>query len=160
MFVMAKRWGVPSADVSPMQRLSLASMGHERGPVLTAHDVVRLRKAAQASQNPHLGFIVSLLLLTKLRVRELLTARWEDVDLENGLWRVASASSGAALGIPLTAAAIEIVRQLPRWDDCPHVIANPRTRTPYRSIYRSWDAARKRAAIVDVSIHDLRHCAS
>ena len=160
MFVMAKRWGVPGADVSPIQRLSQASMGQERGPVLTAHDVVRLRKAAQASHNPHLGFIVSLLLLTKLRVRELLTARWEDIDLENGLWRVASASSGTALDIPLTAAAIEIVRQLPRWDDCPHVIANPRTRTPYRSIYRSWDAARKRAGIADVSIHDLRHCAS
>ena len=158
MFVMAKRWGVPGADVSPIQRLSLMDARNERGPVLTAHDVVRLRKAAQASHNPHLGFIVSLLLLTRLRVRELLAARWDDIDLEKGIWRVASANSATALDISLTAGAIEIVRQLPRWDDCPYVIANPRTRKPYRSIYGSWDAARKRAGIADVSIHDLRHC--
>ncbi len=159
MFVMAKRWSVPGADVSPIQLRSLTGAGNEREPVLTAHDIVRLRKAAQASHNPHLGFIVSLLLLTRLRVRELLTAQWEDIDLENRIWRVASANSETTLDIPLTAAAMEIICQLPRWNDCPHVIANPRTRRPYRSIFRSWDAARKRAGIADVSIHDLRYCA-
>ena len=158
MFMMAKRWGVPGADVSPIRRLSLMDATNERRTVLTAHDVARLRKAAEASHNPHLGFIVSLLLMTKLRVRELLAAQWDDIDLEKGIWRVASANSPTALDISLTAAAIGIIGQLPRWDDCPYVIANPRTRRPYRSIYGSWDAARKRAGIADVSIHDLRHC--
>ena len=116
--------------------------------LLSAEDIVRLRKAAQASQNPHLGFIVSLLLLTKLRVREMLAAQWEDIDLANGIWRVASGSGQGVVDLPLTGAAIEIIRQLPRWDDCPHVIANPRTKKALwfhfpelgRSQAAGWDA--------------------
>jgi diguanylate cyclase (GGDEF)-like protein/PAS domain S-box-containing protein len=159
MFVMAERWGVVGADVSPFQRHASGRADDGRDPVLKAQDIVRLRKAAQASQNPHLGFIVSLLLLTKLRVRELLTANWEDIDLDKRMWRVASADGEKPVDIPLTFAAIEVIRQLPRWDDCPHVIANPRTRKPYRSIFRSWDAARQRAGVAHVSIHDLRQYA-
>jgi integrase len=103
----------------------------------------------------HLGAIVSLLLLTRLRVREILVARWDDVDLDNRQWRVAG-ENGAVDSVPLNTAAIHLIRQLPRWEDCSHVIANPRTRRPYRSIFRSWDAARRRAGLPGVSMHELR----
>src|SRR5262249_25622049 len=71
MFVMAKRWDVPGADINPLHRRYLTIAGNEREPILTAQDIVRLRKAAQASLNPQLAPIISLLLLTKLRAREL-----------------------------------------------------------------------------------------
>jgi len=153
MFVLAQRWGVPGAEVNPLDRRAAGPGGRERR--LTNDDVERLCLAAQASQNVHLGAIVSLLLLTRLRVREILVARWDDVDLDNRQWRVAG-ENGAVDSVPLNTAAIHLIRQLPRWDDCSHVIANPRTKRPYRSIFRSWDAARRRAGLPGVSMHELR----
>jgi diguanylate cyclase (GGDEF)-like protein/PAS domain S-box-containing protein len=157
MFTLAQRWGVPGAEVNPLDRRTMGGGGRERR--LTADDVERLCLAAQASQNVHLGAIVSLLLLTRLRVREILVAQWDDVDLDNRQWRV-TGEDGVADSVPLNTAAIHLIRQLPRWEDCTHVIANPRTRRPYRSIFRSWDAARRRAGLPGVSMHELRRAAT
>jgi len=157
MFVLAQRWGVPGAGVNPLDRRAIGPGGRERR--LTADDVERLCLAAQASQNVHLGAIVSLLLLTRLRVREILVAQWDDVDLDNRQWRV-TGEGGVADSVPLSTAAIHLIRQLPRWEDCAHVIANPRTKRPYRSIFRSWDAARRRAGLPGVSMHELRRGAT
>jgi integrase len=156
MFVLAQRWGVPGAEVNPLDRRAMGASGRDRR--LTGDDIERLCLAAQASQNTHLGAIVSLLLLTRLRVREILTAQWDDIDLDNRQWRVAG-ENGETDNVSLSAAAVHLIRQLPRWDDCPHVIANPRTRKPYRSIFRSWDAARRRAGLPDISMHELRRAA-
>jgi integrase len=54
-------------------------------------------------------------------------------------------------------AAIEILSQLPRWEGCPYVIPNPKTRMPFVQIQRPWDNVRKAAGLPDVRIHDLRH---
>jgi diguanylate cyclase (GGDEF)-like protein len=159
MFVMAKRWGVPGAEINPIQSLSPPSQGSGGEALLTAEDVARLRKAAQASHNPQLKFIVSLSLATPLRISELLDAHWDDIDFEQRVWKIGTAESDTARSVPLTAAAIEVLGQVPRWEGCAHVIANPRTRKPYRSFFRSWDAARKKAGLPDVSLRDLRYAA-
>jgi site-specific recombinase XerD len=38
-----------------------------------------------------------------------------------------------------------------------HIFANPKTGLPYVSFFYSWDAARKRAGLPDLRVHDLRH---
>lgn len=157
MFVMASRWGVPGAEINPIHRLPLVKHGSEREHVLSPDEVERLRKAALASHNPQLRFIVALLLLTSLRIHELLNAHWDDIDFENCLWRIPPSKSRQANHVPLSAGAIDVIKQLPRWDGCPHVIANPRTRKPFGSFFKSWDAARSKAGLPNVSIHDLRH---
>jgi len=157
MFVLAQRWGVPGADVNPLDRRTSGAGGRDRR--LTGDDIERLCLAAQASQNTHLGAIVSLLLMTRLRVREILTAQWGDIDLDNRQWKV-SGENGEADSVSLSSAAVHLIRQLPRWEDCPHVMANPRTKKPYRSIFRSWDAARRRAGLPDISMHELRRAAA
>ncbi len=156
MFIMAKRWGVPGADINPSPKLLLNKVGSGREHLLTLGEVARLRQAAQASHNPQLKFIVDLLLLTSLRIRELLEAHWDDIDLEKRLWRIPQPEAGGLHHVSLSPAAVDVIRQLPRWDGCPHVIANPRTRKPYRSFFKSWDAARRKAGLPNVSIHDLR----
>jgi diguanylate cyclase (GGDEF)-like protein/PAS domain S-box-containing protein len=153
MFVLARRWGVPGGNVNPLERAAAREEGRERR--IGRDDIDRLRAAARASHNPQLGAIVSLALLTRLRVRELLVAQWSDLDLDDRVWRV-TGEGGASDAVPLNAAALEVIRELPRWEGCPYVIANPRTRRPYRSIFGSWDAARRRAGLPDVSMHELR----
>lgn len=50
-----------------------------------------------------------------------------------------------------------LLAQLPRWDGCPYVVPNPKTRQPYDNLYRAWNRARTRAGLHDVRMHDLRH---
>ena len=72
--------------------------------------------------------------------REILTAQWGDIDLDNRQWKV-SGENGETDSVSLSSAAVHLIRQLPRWEDCPHVMANPRTKKPYRSIWFLLDDA-------------------
>jgi integrase len=111
----------------------------------------------EGSDNTQLKFIIPLLLLTGARKRELLDARWEHFDLGRRIWTIPTCKTGKARHVPLSSAALSILAQLPRWDGCPFVVPNPKTRVPFVSIFISWNTARKRADLPDVRMHDLRH---
>lgn len=38
------------------------------------------------------------------------------------------------------------------------MIANPKTKKPFRSLYGSWEAARNKAGLPHIEIDELRHC--
>lgn len=59
--------------------------------------------------------------------------------------------------MPLSATVMEILNQLPRWEGCPYVVPNPKTKMPFRSVFSSWDIARKEAGMPELRMHDLRH---
>ena len=88
---------------------------------------------------------------------ELLKSKWSEFDLERRIWRIPLAKSGKSRHVPLSQAALAVLAQLPRWDDCPYVVPNPNTRKPFVNIHRSWDNARKAAGLPEVRMHDLRH---
>ena len=98
-----------------------------------------------------------MLLLTGARKREILDAKWEEVNFEKLYLRVPLSKSGKPRFIPLSQAVLSILEKLPRWEGCPYVIPNPTTKKPFSSLYFSWDGARKRAGLPDVRMHDLRH---
>ena len=129
---------------------------HERP--LTREEIARLEKAAEDSANPQLKFIVALLILTRVRQRDLLEARWDQFDLEARLWVIPSANAGKERRVQLSQEAIDVISNLPRWDNCPYILANPATQKPYRSFSTSWDTARIKADLADVEIDDLRFC--
>lgn len=125
---------------------------------LTPGELARLEEAAEASANPQLKHIVALLILTRVRQRDLLGARWEQFDLDQGIWTIPSAKAGNEQRVKLSSQAIQVMRQLPRWEHCPFILANPSTQKPYQSFQASWDTARLKADLADVEIDDLRFC--
>ena len=127
---------------------------HERP--LTRDEVHRLEEAAGNSANPQLKYIVALLILTRVRQRDLLEARWDQFDLDAGVWTIPSAKVGKERRVDLTLEAKALMLKLPRWDDCPFILANPVTQKPYRSFQASWETARVKAELADVEIDDLR----
>ncbi len=129
---------------------------HERP--LTGDEIGRLEKAAEASANPQLKFIVALLILTRVRQRDLLEACWDQFDLDAGVWVIPSANTGKERRVELSQEAVNVISNLPRWDNCPYILANPATQKPYRSFLTSWDTARIKADLADVEIDDLRFC--
>jgi diguanylate cyclase (GGDEF)-like protein/PAS domain S-box-containing protein len=141
----------------PFESPSLLNPGSNAARYFTREEMDRLKKAVETSHNPSLKHIIALVVLTGERLQDLLTSRWDDIDLETCQLTIQAPDAGKARKVPLSAAAVAIINQLPRWDDCPYVIANPRTRKPYNSFFGSWDAARKKAGLADISIHDLRN---
>jgi diguanylate cyclase (GGDEF)-like protein len=157
MYAMAQHWEVAGAESNPFQLPTARERDDGRRLFLNAEEIARLKRAVEEGHNPQLKNVVALLMLTGIRMPELLAAQWDDIDLDNGVWNIPASRSGAPGQLRLSAAAIEVIRQLQRWDDCPHLIANPRTRQPYRSFLKSWDSARRKAGLLHVSIEDLRY---
>ena len=145
------------ASANPMQGLSLLNPGSNNQRQLTAEQWERLKTAVEASSNPQLKHIIALVVLTGARMPELLAAQWEHIDLAARRWSIPASAEADARQIVLPRAAITIIELLPRFETCQHILANPRTLKPFNSVYGSWDAARKKAALPDLSINELRN---
>ena len=157
MYNLGKKWKIPGAEANPTLGAQLFVLNNARERYLTAEETLRLKNAMQHSENQQLQFIVPLLLMTGARKRELLDARWEHFDLDRRNWRIPTSKSGKPRHVPLSAIVLEILAQIPRWEGCPFVVPNPQTRLPYKSLYCSWNTARKEAGLPEVRMHDLRH---
>mgnify|MGYP001806041396 CR=1 FL=1 len=158
-FELGARWGVPGAEKNPTRGVPRKPLNNARERFLSAEEAARLRVAVVASQNPQLQHIVGLLLLTGARMRELLDARWENVDVERQTWLIPTSKTGKARHVPLSAAALAIVEALPRFETCPWLVPNPDTLKPYVSIKHGWQRAIRVAKLPGLRIHDLRHSA-
>lgn len=159
-FELGARWGVPGTDKNPVRAVSRKPFQNAREKFLSQGESIRLREAVAQSQNTQLQFIVGLLLLTGARVRELLDARWEHIDVERRSWLIPTSKTGKPRHVPLSKAALTIIEALPRFNDCPWLIPNPETKKPFVSIKHSWQTAIKLAKLPGLRIHDLRHSAA
>jgi len=157
MFNLAKKWGIPGAENNPAAGVQLFEANNARERYLTAEETKRLVGVLKDSDNTQLKYIVPLLLLMGCRKRELLDAKWEDFDLGRRQWRIPITKSGKARHVPISDSVMQVLSQLPRWEGCPYVVPNPKTRLPYVSIFCSWNSARKEAGMPELRMHDLRH---
>lgn len=157
MYNLGKKWKIPGAESNPTAGVPLYEANNARERFLTAQETQRLRLALEHSENPQLRYIVPLLLLSGARKRELLEAKWAHFDLERRTWRIPTSKTGKARHVPLSAAVLSVLAQVPRWEGCAYVVPNPKTREPYVSVFCSWNTARKQAGLPEVRMHDLRH---
>ncbi len=159
-YVLGQRWEIPGTDKNPARGIVRKPLNNARERFLTAEEAERLREAAAMSANTQLLNIVRLLLLTGARVRELLEARVENVNVERRTWLIPTSKTGKPRHVPLSTAALAIITGLPRFKDCPWLIPNPDTLKPFISIKHSWKTAIKVAKLPGLRIHDLRHSAA
>jgi integrase len=157
MYNCARKWKISGAESNPTAGVALFECNNARERFLTTEETQRLIGALESSDNPQLKYIVPLLLLTGCRKRELLTAQWQDIDIERKLWRIPLAKSGKARHVPLSDSVLQILATLPRWEKCTYVVPNPKTKLPYVSIYCSWHTARSSVGMPELRMHDLRH---
>jgi len=157
MWNLGKKWKVPGAEANPASGIELFEENNKRERFLSAEEAQRLVACVRQSDNPQLQYIVPLLLLLGCRKRELLDAQWSHFDLERRTWRIPLSKDGRARHVPLSADVLAILARVPRWDGCPYVLPNPKTKKPYVSFFYSWDTARKQAGLPEVRVHDLRH---
>jgi integrase len=136
-----------------------------RARVLTDDEMRALLDAVVEEPDPHARAAIALLVETGARLSEVLRARWEDVDLDGGLWRLPSPKSGHPQMIPLARSTVAKLRRLGRLG--PFIIAGRQDEKPgtppkpRHDLKGPWERVKARAAkkaptIRDVHVHDLR----
>ncbi|HEY0877930.1 MAG TPA: integrase arm-type DNA-binding domain-containing protein [Zeimonas sp.] len=111
--------------------------------------MVKLRKAEGIGARA-----LELAILCAARSGEVRGARWSEVDLDAGIWTVPGTrmKAGKEHRVPLSGAAVELLRALPRVDDCDLVFPGARNRPMSDA---TLGAVLKRMK-VDVTAHGFR----
>ncbi len=155
MFSLAIKWSW--VTVNPTKGVKRYTEA-KRTRYLTTDELKRLTAALDTFPNQQVANIVRLLLLTGARRGEVLSATWDHLDLEAGVWsKPASLTKQNAPHVtPLGEAAIALlkrIRQDAPEDERVFSIAGK----PMRDIKRQWEALREAAELPGVRLHDLRH---
>lgn len=106
--------------------------------------------------DPHAMAAVRLLIFTGARLREILLARWEQVDFERGIIHLSDSKTGRK-PIYLSAPALEVLASLPRIAGNPHVIPGTKAGAPRADLKKPWMGLTRAAGLNGLRIHDLRH---
>jgi hypothetical protein len=95
-------------------------------------------------------------LLTGLRSKELLKAKWEDIDWDMGTLFIGLTKNGEPLLAPISDAAMERLKIIPRTSDNPYIICGKLRGQYLRGLGEPLRRTLKRAGLVNLRIHDLR----
>jgi len=104
--------------------------------------------------DPFAAAALRLLLFTGCRLREILHLRWEHVDFGRGCLFLPDSKTGRKTVI-LNAPALAILNALERVG--PYVVPGDDPERPRHDLKRPWSAVSKKANLVGVRLHDLRH---
>ena len=161
-FELAIKWKTQGIDSNPLKEVKNLVFDNKIERYLTPEQTQALLVSIRESENEELEFIVLFLIYTGARKREVLDARWQDIDWLRKSWRIPKTKSGKIRHVPLSNGAMGVLDKLqlkvvPGQIEGPSIFANPRTGVPYVSFYYSWNNARVRAGMPEFRIHDLRH---
>ncbi len=160
LFHMAELWGVAPEGGNPC-RFVRKYKERPRERFLSDGEFQRLGRVLCEVQSegkvyPSAVAAFRLLMLTGCRRNEILTLRWEDVDLGAGELRLRDAKTGAR-SVALSPSARSVLEGLPRQQDNPWVMPGAKPGQHYSNLNNAWAVVRSRAGLDDVRIHDLRH---
>lgn len=94
---------------------------------------------------------------TGMRKGEILSLKWDHVDLKHGFILLDITKNGERREIPINTTLRHSLQGLTRRLDVPFVFFDDNTRKPFCDIKRSFHTALRRAGIRDFRFHDLRH---
>ncbi len=160
MFNLAERWGVRPEGSNPCRHVDKYPE-RRRERFLSGAELARLGEvlaAAERSGAEPLAVIAALrlLVLTGCRKSEILTLRWDDVDLERGSLHLPDSKTGPK-SVPLGAGAVEVLAGIPRVEGNPFVFPGERRGSHWVNVERSWRRLRSAAGFPELRVHDLRH---
>jgi len=112
--------------------------------------------ADQGAASPWIVAAIRLLVLTGARLSEILTLRWDYVDLAGHQLRLPKSKTGRK-SVYLNEPAIDVLGSIPRLEGNPYVICGEREGAHLVNLQKAWRRIRKAAGLDDVRLHDLRH---
>jgi integrase len=145
MYKMAEQWGMTKHN--PTLKVRKLREDNIRPRFLSDDERRNLLDAC--SDGPwYLLPIFLVAINTGMRRGEILSLKWEDVDLKNGVIRILKSKSGKTREIPLNAILKDLFNSMEKFDG--YIF-------PVDEFKRSWTTASKRAGVSNLRFHDLRH---
>ena len=160
MYGMAASWGMVPDGTNPYRGVrKFPTRPRER--FLTDTEFRRLgavldRAEADGGVSVHAVAAIRLLLLTGCRKSEILSLKWEDVDLAGGELRLVDSKTGPR-AVPLSPPAVRVLAELPRFPGSSWVIPGQKPGTHLTNLDGPWWIVRERAGLEEVRLHDCRH---
>ena len=156
MFNLARVWAfVPEQHVNPCFGIEKFKE-EKRDRFVSYEEYPKLAEAINSELNQAVVSAIWLYLLTAVRKSELLNLKWSDIDLERRELKLLDTKNGKAHYLPLSQAAIEVLKQIQRIDGNPYVITGKNEGCHLVNIDKPWQRIRKAAGLEDVRLHDLR----
>ena len=155
--VAAKEW--EWLESSPLRHLSKLKEPEGRTRFLSQRELRRLLAACRQSPNGDLYVAVVLALSTCARQMEIMSLRWEDIDLRNGLLFLHQTKNGTDRAVPLQGYALDLIKQRRRTHGRDTGLVFPGRRKPQQPINlrNPWEKVLAAADIKNFRWHDLRH---
>jgi len=125
-----------------------------RSRTLTDKEMKRLLDCIDNSNDVFVKTALHMLIESGARKSEVLSARWDDIQFEDGLWRLPETKSGKPQIMPLSASIMARLRLLPR--TCDWLFPTRHGDGHRKDLKKPWDAIRTAAEIPDVTMHDVR----
>ncbi|HYN76526.1 MAG TPA: tyrosine-type recombinase/integrase [Lamprocystis sp. (in: g-proteobacteria)] len=156
MFELARRWGfVPEGQGNPARDIDRFKEA-KRDRWVTPDELPRLAQAINEEPNEAARAALWLYLLTGARKTELLKAQWADVDWTRAELRLPDTKAGRVHYIPLSPAAVALLRDLPQTEDNPFILPGKLAGAHLVNVSKPWGRVRTAAGVEDVRLHDLR----
>lgn len=126
---------------------------------LSDDEIKKLLKACKESSSKHLYNVVSLCMLTGARRNEVLSAKWEDFQLDSNCWVIVRNKQNKRDIKALSNVAVEFIRNIPKVDGSEYLFPQTQNLSKYtKDIHRPFASAKRAAGIKkDFTIHDFRH---
>lgn len=161
-FELAIRWNTQGIKTNPAKEIKNIQIDNKIERFLSHTQTMTLLDAVRQSDSEMLQYIVLFLIYTGARKREVLDAKWQDIDWDRKSWRIPKTKSGKVRHVPLSTGALSLLLNLKQrlnniTPGAQFIFANPKTNKAFVSFYYSWNNARIRAGMSQFRIHDLRH---
>jgi integrase len=161
MLNLAEKWGL-RADAGSLCKHIDKYPENKRERFLSMEEIEKLfdaLKEAEINKTELISSIsaIRLLLLTGCRLSEILTLKWEYIDIENFRINFPDSKTGRKT-IYISPYAIDILNSIEKKPNNPYVIYGKVEGSHLINLRKPWCRIRKRAGLDDdVRIHDLRH---
>jgi integrase len=156
MFALAVRWEMrPDNPVRGIDR----NTEEKRARYLSGDELRRLSEALASHSGQSAANAIRLLLLTGARRGEVLGARWDQFDLDTGIWTKPSSHTKQKREhrVPLSAPTRQLLVEMRAGSHSAWVFPNRKGDGFLTDIKKSWHSICKAAGITGVRLHDLRH---
>lgn len=151
--ISIKDWGIPLINnVATLVRKPKQSRGRDRR--LVEDEEHMLLQAAKNSKSPLLAPMILLALETGMRLGELLSLDWNNIDLKKQTALLPITKNGESRTVPLSKKAIETLKGIPRKFNDSRVFW---TWLRADSFENAWRRMLNKTTIQNLRFHDLRH---
>ena len=151
MFSLAVEWGL--LEESPMQGIKFLRENNARTRYLSLEECQRLIASCMA---PHIRAMVSVALHSGMRLGEILNLRWYDLDFSSGFILVRDSKNGESRHVPMDATLFALFRAYPHRPSTDLVFSSS-SGGHIVDVRTGFQNACKRAGLIDLHFHDLRH---